>query len=134
MLNIVAKRIPSLPPLAWALRMTHDTDDVTLWAGRNVELGAGWFLEGAWDGEYSEFTFDTTLNLFGTGGRLRGDRLRLCTPGHILGRITTVRVGHSWYASNSIPFVLAAAGLRLSRGDRLNHASAVSGCTVSRLG
>jgi hypothetical protein len=104
---------PSLPPLAWCLRSRRGSDDVTLVCGTGVEVrpDAGAFFEGAWAGPFAEMgRVDEAADVFGSGGVARADHLVLVPPSHTLERIQLMRRGDEMLASNSLCFLLEAAG------------------------
>lgn len=107
---------PSLPPLAWCARLERKSPVVIVSHGLSVETGERFFVEGVWDGSFAAGGFDQSCLLMGSGGRIVGGRVVLATPCHMLERVHLARIGDVLFASNSLPFVLAAAGLHLDPG------------------
>ena len=103
----------ALPRLAWCARLERGSSTVALTHGPGVETGQGFFVEGAWDGRYPEARFDRTCLLMGSGGKIVGQRAVFATPCHTLERLHLARCGTSLFVSNSLPFLLEAAGLQL---------------------
>ena len=104
---------PDLPPLAWLAIASVPEQRVSVLKGRNVETGDGFFVDGVWDGEFAAGAFDETDIFFGSGMRVRGEKLIF------LPSSSTVDALHYRYSdgtlivSNSLPFLLAACGDRL---------------------
>lgn len=105
-----------LAPLAWCARVDRSSACVTVTHGSGVETGSAGFVEGAWPGAFGDFDFERSHALMGSGGRLADAGLVLSTPCHTLERLHLVRRGDALFASNSLAFVLAAAGLELDPG------------------
>jgi len=101
-----------LPALAWCLEATSGFRQVTLWHGPRVETSASAFVEGAWDGAFSDMAMDQSVCM-GSGGRIADGKLILSTPSHTLEALYSVRVGDRLIVSNSLAFTLVRAGLDL---------------------
>src|SRR5262249_29070952 len=102
-----------LPRLAWCARLASGSPIVTVTHGPWVETSDAFFVEGVWDGPYDEGRFDRTCAFLGSGSRLVDDKVLFATPGHTLERLHLVRHGPALWVSNSLPFILTAAGLTL---------------------
>lgn len=74
-----------------------------------VECRPEGFVEGVWDGAFGDFDFDRAPTLFGSGARLRDERLIFCAPTHPLERLYVVEQASEVLISNSLAFVLAEA-------------------------
>ena len=96
---------PSLPPMAWCARLVRG--DVELLCGTSVEVRDDGFFEGAWAGDADLFEFASTVDVFGSGGRITGDDLVVVTPSHTLERIQYISRGDETLISNSLVFLLA---------------------------
>jgi hypothetical protein len=64
------RREDSLLRLARCARLCEGDDRAALLHGPWVEARGDWFVEGAWNGPFSEGRFDRAHTLVGTGGRL----------------------------------------------------------------
>lgn len=98
-----------LPPLSWCARARPGTP-VTVRHGAGVETRRDGFVEGAWNGPFGAFDFDTATTLAGTGGRLRGDVLVFAAPFHPLERLFALQRREATFVSNSLAFLLTEAG------------------------
>ena len=98
-----------LPPLSWCARARPGLP-VTVRHGAGVETRSGGFVEGAWNGPFDAFDFDTATTLAGTGGRLRGDVLVFTAPFHPLERLFALQRRDATFVSNSLAFLLTEAG------------------------
>lgn len=65
------KKIDKLPPLAWLADVSNGI--VNIFHGINVETKDFFFVEGAWDGDFSEGDFISSEWFCGTGGQLKED-------------------------------------------------------------
>jgi hypothetical protein len=105
--------VAALPPLAWCARLDNGQPTITVVHGPAVEADEHFFVEGVWDGPFEQGSIDETCLLMGSGGKIAGDRVIFATPCHPLERLHVVRRNASLLVSNSLPFLLAAAGLQL---------------------
>lgn len=101
-------QVESLPKLAWTVLMKRNVGTVTVEHGPWVETSQGFFVEGAWSGDFAAKSI-TTHTLMGSGGSLTEDGIVLACPNHTLDRIYVYRQGDSLLASNSLPFLLSRA-------------------------
>ncbi len=121
------RRHDALPRLSWCAKVHRRSDAVRVLHGPWVETAPDSFVEGAWDGPWSEKRFDTAVTFAGSGGRLTSERVMFCPPTHNLERLFSIRVGDDLYVSNSLVFALvqARAGLDLGHPnyffDLLGH-------------
>jgi hypothetical protein len=115
---------PSLPPIAWCVRLRRG-NDVELLCGASVEVRDDGFFEGAWAGRAEKFDFTSASDVFGSGGRITGDDLIIVTPSHTLERVQYIQRRDETLVSNSLVFLLAAAGAELDP----NHAAYASDFT-----
>src|SRR5947207_74091 len=117
-MQIEAKVAPTLPPLAWCVRLRRGDDRIDLVCGNGVEIAAGAaFFEGAWDGHFSAMDFATAPAVFGSGASLRENSITFATPSHTCERLQWLRSddGRSLLISNSLCFLLAMSGKELDR-------------------
>jgi hypothetical protein len=98
--------VPGWPPLAWVAVVDLRSLRYSVYHGEHVETGPGWAFEGVWSGRFVDADFDTASEVYGSGLRVRPDRIVIATPS-----TTTERV---WYTAehrvvvgNSLPAVLA---------------------------
>jgi hypothetical protein len=98
-----------LPPLAWCARLDQRGSAV-VHHGLRVETRSEGFVEGAWDGAFEAFDFDRAETAAATGGRVRDGRLVFVSPSNPLERLFVLRLAGTTMISNSLVFVLAAAG------------------------
>jgi hypothetical protein len=78
-----------------------------------VETRGDWLAEAVWAGEFCAGDFDKTDLVFGTGIRCRGDNVTFVSSGSTLDRLWHCRHNGRQYVSNSLPALLAVAGLSL---------------------
>lgn len=102
-----------LPKLAWAAAIHRGQPRVRLLHGPSVELRENAFFEGAWDGRFEDFAFDSALSCMGSGGRLENGRAVFVAPSHKLEWIQSVATAGALYISNSLAFLLVLAGEEL---------------------
>jgi hypothetical protein len=108
--------IPTWPRLAWIASCETGREEIVALVGPDVEVADEWFCEGIWAGHYPEGDLDRTDLVFGSGARVRSDRVVFVSAG------TTVDRLHSWagdgvrLVSNSLPCLLALTGGALDVG------------------
>ena len=100
-----------LPPLAWSAAIHRNSNRVVVYHGTGIETHRQFFVEGAWDGEFTEGNFDTALTFSGSGGRLRSDRsICFSSASNNLERLYELNRGHEYLISNSLVMLLTASG------------------------
>lgn len=110
-MRLIATCDSSLPPLAWCVRLGRG--DVELLCGASVDVRDDAFFEGAWAGDVDSWDFAMADDVFGSGGRIIGEDLIIVTPSHTLERIQYIQHGAETLISNSLVFLLRAAGASL---------------------
>ncbi len=119
-MNLKTKAVNTWPKLAWVAQFAGGADAVTVWHGPCVETAPDWIVEAVWAGPFETGDFDRTDLVFGTGVRVRGDRVTFVSSGSTLDRLWYCRHGQTWTVSNSLPGLLAMGGLAL-REDYANY-------------
>lgn len=107
-MKLLFERIDSLPRLAWCARVELGVPTVRVLHGPDVEVGDGFFCEGAWAGEFASADFDSS-QLMGSGGKIEQRELLIATPNHTMERVWVLRHAKTLLVSNSCAFVLAQA-------------------------
>ena len=100
----------TLPRLAWCAQLRQGSDAARVYHGPWVETREGWFVEGAWTGDFERGELDGARFNVGTGGVLRAGRAVFCTQSDMIERLYSVRVGAELFLSNSLVFLLAMTG------------------------
>lgn len=103
---------PTLPPMAWCVRLRHG-DDAELLCGSSVEVRDDGFFEGAWAGSAEDFDFTSATDVFGSGGRIVDDDLVIVTPSHTLERVQFIQGREETLISNTLVFLMSAARAEL---------------------
>jgi hypothetical protein len=101
---------PRISPLAWCLRYKSGESTALLVHGSWVECKERSFVEGAWSGNYLENHFIDAQTLTGSGGELTERGLVLATSTNTIFPIFMLAEKDILFASNSLPFLLAASG------------------------
>lgn len=70
-----------LPPLAWLADIKNEI--VALLHGENVECRNEFFVEGAWNGNFSSGDFIDSDWFCGSGGAVKENRIVFSTPSHV---------------------------------------------------
>src|SRR3954447_17224086 len=106
-------RVPALPRLGWAARLTAGAWHVL--TGADVEIGPDgdcWF-EGAWAGSFDAWAFERADAVFGSGGAIEIDgTARFTGPTHPQEGLSVVRRGGDLVVANSIVLALWLSGAR----------------------
>ncbi|BDS07835.1 hypothetical protein NT6N_28750 [Oceaniferula spumae] len=100
----------SLPVLSWCAQFEKQSNALTIRHGSGVDVIGNGFVEGAWDGQFSDFDFIDSSVMCGTGGTVSSDEARFIASTHRLNPIVSIEKAGVIYLSNSIMFVLTAAG------------------------
>ena len=112
-MRLLPRLVPDWPKLAWVADMQAGTPAVHLLHGPMVELGQDWVVEAVWAGDVTAGDFDQTELVFGSGVRCRGEHVDFVSSGTTFDRLVHCRRGETWFVSNSLPALLAVAGLSL---------------------
>lgn len=112
--------VPDWPKLAWVATCHRGESDLRVLHGPMMEVGNDWIVEAVWAGDFEQGDFDRTDLVFGTGIRVRGQNVVFVSSGTVFDRLLYCRRNGSWYVSNSLPALLATAGLSL-RDDYLDY-------------
>lgn len=118
--KLVPTLVPKWAKLAWAARFTEGAHVLRVLHGPMVEVGENWIAEAVWAGDFAAGDFDRTDLVFGTGVRLRDDNFVFVSSGTVFDRLLYCQHNGSWFFSNSLPALLATAGLSL-RDDYLDY-------------
>ena len=119
-MRLKPRLVPKWPKLAWVASMEIGSEDVQVLHGPMVEVSDNWVVEAVWAGSFRAGDFDKTDLVFGTGIRLRDHGVEFVSAGTVFDRLLYCNRRGSWYFSNSLPALLAAAGLSL-RDDYLRY-------------
>ncbi len=111
------RRVEALPKLAWCAVLSRRDDCIKVFHGPWVETRDRFFLDGAWDGSFTEGGIDASYLFMGTGAKLTDDKVLFVTPCHILDKLHLYRTEDFLYVSSSMTFLLKRAGRRLD----INH-------------
>ena len=110
-MKLEPREIPAWPKLAWLARLVEGSDQVTIFHGPMAEVGSDWLAAAVWAGEFSAGDFDQTDLIFGSGVRLRGDKVVFVSSGAGQERLWHASLAGMTHVSNSLPAILASAGL-----------------------
>ena len=100
-----------LPPLAWLADIKNGI--VALLHGENVECRNEFFVEGAWNGNFSSGDFIDSDWFCGSGGAVKENRIVFSTPSHVTSGIFVAKKAGGVILSNSLHLLCAYARYRL---------------------
>jgi hypothetical protein len=103
--------MPNMPPLGWLITLAGPRP--SLLCGADVETFRDGFFEGCWAGEFDGGAFHTARHVFGSGGKIEGDRALFITPSHTLDAVYALRKGGTFTVANSLAFLVQFADLAL---------------------
>ncbi len=112
-MTIHPRLVASWPKLAWVARMEAGSRAVKVFHGPMVETADKWLVEAVWAGQFQAGDFDRTDLVYGSGVRCRGDNAIFVTSATGVDRLWHVHRRGTWHVSNSLPALLAMAGLSL---------------------
>jgi hypothetical protein len=116
-MKIIYHQYDQLPKLVWCAVVEAKSPEIHVYHGKNVETFENFFVEGAWNGEFTSAGFDKSYFFMGSGMRLEsqeGDgKIIFSTPNHTFERLHSISEGKVLYISNSLPFVLSMTGSEL---------------------
>lgn len=120
-MTFLFRELKTLPLLAWCARIIPGRPTVEVWHGSWVEVRTDGFVEGAWDGMFSEYRFDEARTFAGTGAVTTNDGIMFVSGTDLQARLFSTQQDGVICVSNSLPFVMAGSGNRLS--DRFGYYS-----------
>lgn len=112
-MKIINKLIDKWPKLTWAAQCPKGAGEIVVYHGPYVETGPDWCVEAVWAGVFSEGDFDRTDLVFGSGLRLRGEKIVFVPAGTTNDRLWHCEIKNKFYISNSLAALLATADLSL---------------------
>lgn len=121
---LTTRCLTNWPKLAWVAQAAAD-GAVTVRHGPCVETGPGWLAEAVWAGDFATADFDRTDLVFGSGIRCRDNHIDFVSTGCVFDRLLSCRRDGLQFVSNSLPALLAVAGLDL-RNDYLDYPADVA--------
>lgn len=98
---------PAWPPLAWLARLNSASDLIEIEHGSGVEASSLGFCEAVWDGDFSQFGFDQTDVVFGSGGRVREGQFVFVSSATTVDRLHWYRSGGAAFVSNSLACLIS---------------------------
>jgi hypothetical protein len=111
--GIRVETVAALPRLAWVAEVPRAGGEVTVRCGAAVERAGEAIVEGVWDGPFAALDFDASEAFFGTGLRLRGERVLASASSAPVDRLLYAELADRTVVANSLPLLLAATGARL---------------------
>ncbi len=112
-MTLIPRVVEGWPRLAWVATLQEGRREVQVLHGPMVETADDWIAEAVWAGDFAQGGFDLTDLVFGTGIRRRGDQVTFVSSGTAVDRLVYCARDGRWHISNSLPALLAAAGLVL---------------------
>ena len=105
--------IPDWPKLTWIAFITRGSNIINVLHGPMVETSDKWIVEGVWAGQFSKGDFDRTDLFFGTGIRLRRNKIIFVTAGSVFDRLLYFKDNDFVAVSNSLPALLVGTNSNL---------------------
>ncbi|HWT29543.1 MAG TPA: hypothetical protein VN240_00785, partial [Propylenella sp.] len=103
------RRLDSAPCQAWAVKLK--AGKLTGIAGTGVVLGGDWLFEGGWAFTDTPRSLSLSGVYLGSGAVWDGKTLSLIGPSHTADGVFVLERPGELFASNSLPFLLASAGV-----------------------
>ena len=111
-MQLIPQCLPKWPKLAW-LAQCYPDGAIQLLHGPAVEVFPELCAEAVWCGDFRAGDFDRTDRVFGTGVRLRDDKVVFVTSGTPMDRLWFRQCAGHTYVSNSLAAICAVAGTSL---------------------
>lgn len=113
-MNFNVQTSPKISRLAWHVRC--GAKSVSAICGSGVEIFEHGFVEGCWDGCFTDHAFAGAANFFGSGLIIQGDRIVIVGASHPIDNLFMLRSEDRTVVSNSLAFLLEAEGIDLPVG------------------
>ena len=115
--EVSIETVPWLPACSWVSEVAQD--HLSVQCGVQVETGIHGAFEGVWDGIFASFDFDRADIVFGSGCRLRDDRITFVAPSHTLEALYVHESPDRMTVSNSLVHLLRHKGIEVPDGVSL---------------
>lgn len=112
-INLKVQCVTGWPKLAWLATFPRGSRTIAIYHGPCVEIGRKWCVEAVWAGKFSDGDFDRTDLVFGSGIRCRENQVVFVSSGTTLDRLWYCLHRGVYHVTNSLPALLASAGLSL---------------------
>jgi hypothetical protein len=113
MIKFEFHQVAEWPPLAWAAQCSDTTSVITVYHGPHVEVRQEWYCEAIWDNDYLAGDFDLTDLVFGSGARIRENKVVFVSSGSTLDRLQSFAYAGGAWISNSLPCLLTVTDAKL---------------------
>lgn len=115
--------VAGFPPLAWLAALEDWQGQVIVYHGTGVERRGGFFIEGVWNGPFSQGGFTETECVFGSGAAVRPQEIVFVTNCATTDALyfRADETNRSLRVSNSLPLLLAFLGDALDPQNRDYH-------------
>ncbi len=110
-MQIKYKMNVNLPPLAW--RANCKDGIVEVLHGKYVDARDGFFVEGAWSGNFADGDFVNSEWVCGSGACFADDKITFSTATHIVGGLFHISIDNKFCISNSLYLLMAENGYQL---------------------
>src|SRR4030043_2333042 len=101
-----------IPKLGWIAKIDQ-MNKVTVWHGPKVECHERWMVEGVWDGDFPSGNFHDSTVFFGSGIRVKDDKIYVCSSVTNQIRIIYCIMDVQILVSNSLILMLAFTGAKI---------------------
>ncbi len=106
-----------IPLLAWCASIKRDAEIVCVEHGDGVEVTEDFFVEGAWNGNFSSGGFSESEVFLGSGAIIRKENVLFCPTTHSMDRLCSLRTNDMLFVSNSLIYLLEASGKWFDRSE-----------------
>lgn len=107
----------ALPSLAWVAKVRQlEPNAVSLWCGDKVEVGSDFAVEGVWPGSFLDANFIESELFYGSGFKFTGEKWIFSCSCSTVDRLWCHQLDDAVTISNSLPSLLAIAGVELIWG------------------
>ena len=130
-MRLALQPVPHWPKLAWVAIFADGQQTIEVYHGPMVEASADGCVEAVWAGDFGEGNFDQTDLVFGSGIRVRDDRVIFVSSATGVDRLWYGNYAGRWHVSNSLPALLACARIGLCE-DYPHYTRDIE--TIERLG
>lgn len=107
-MNIFYQQKKNFPPLAWVADVKKGCVEVI--SGGAVEYREGFFVEGAWSGDFNLGDFAVSEWFCGTGGKITDNRIIFSSPTHVTYSLYSAQKEEGVVVSNSGNLLMAYMG------------------------
>lgn len=109
-MHFTYEEVEGLAAMAWCVKIQTNSSAVTVLHGSGIDCREDFFYEGCWNGDLTGTAFLSANICAASGAVIQDDKLLIVSPSNTLARLYGIRNERGLFISNSMAFLVVAAG------------------------